>query len=64
MLIYVQDVVSEKSIAINPEHIVSVLTVPEGEHKDKTAVVLLNGNVIVDDEYLELVGRINSELIK
>ena len=62
MLIYVTDALSNTSIAINPEQVISVLVVPEGEHPGKTAAILTQGNVIVNDDFLELVGRINGEL--
>jgi len=62
MLIYVTDVVSNSSVAVNPTHVVSVLSVPEGEHKNKTAIVLVNGNIIVSDPMLDVVGKINGEL--
>jgi hypothetical protein len=62
MLVYVTDVVSNSSVAVNPTHVVSVLAVPEGEHKNKTAIVLVNGNIIVSDPLLDVVGKINGEL--
>jgi hypothetical protein len=62
MLLYVTEVANNTSVAINPTYVVSVLSVPDGEHKDKTAIVLVNGNIIVSDPLLDLVGRINGEL--
>lgn len=68
MLITFTELHSQESIAINPDKIVSVLTVKDDGNPEaskfvgKTAIVLINGNVLVEDEYLEVVGRINGEL--
>jgi hypothetical protein len=68
MLIVFTEFQSKKSVAINPRKVVSVFTVEETEAEEtkqyagRTAIVLVNGNVIVEEEYLETVGRINAEI--
>lgn len=68
MLLLFTEFESKKSVAINPRKVVSVFTVEETDKEEtkryagRTAIVLVNGNVIVEEEYLETVGRINAEL--
>lgn len=62
MLINVKDAKSNEYIAINPDHVVSVFIVPEGEDAGKVAIILTAGNVLVKENYLDLVGRLNGEL--
>lgn len=68
MLVLLTEVHSQDTIAINPDKIVSVLTVkgdgnPEASNfVGKTAVVLINGNVLVEESFVEVVGRLNGEL--
>ena len=54
------DVFSKSSIAINPQHVVAVFTATEGEQKGKTVISIVNGNIAVDEDYLETVGRLNA----
>jgi hypothetical protein len=68
MLVIFTEVESKNSIAINPKTVTSVFTLtrapsPEMEpYKGKTVIVLTNGNIVVEEAYLEVVGRINGEL--
>lgn len=68
MLIYFTEAQSKNSVAINPTQIVSVFTIDKAENQTmaefvgKTAIVLLNGNVVVEEAYLDVVGLINGEL--
>lgn len=68
MLIVFTEFESKKSIAINPTKVVSVFTVEETDKEEtkryagRTAIVLVNGNVIVEEGYLETVGKINAEI--
>ena len=68
MLIVFTEFESKKVVAINPQKVVSVFTVEETDKEEtkryagKTAIVLENGNVLVEEEYLEVVGRINGGL--
>ncbi len=69
MLLILTEADSKKSVALNPDKIVSVFTLEKAETQEmerflgKTAVVLINGNIIVEEDYLTVVGRINSELL-
>jgi hypothetical protein len=62
MLIWLTEIQSKEAVAVNPQYVVSVLKVTEGEHIGKTAVVMQVGNLIVEEELLEVVGSINGEL--
>jgi hypothetical protein len=68
MLITFTEAQSKGPVAINPNQIVSVFTVEKSESEamkpfvGKTAIVFSGGNVIVEDSYLEVVGKINGEL--
>jgi hypothetical protein len=69
MLINFTEIKSKNAIAINPNQVVSVFLVDGSEdanltpYNGKTAIVFTGGNVIVDDSYLDVVGRINGELM-
>jgi uncharacterized protein YlzI (FlbEa/FlbD family) len=68
MLITFTEADLKHPVSINPSHIVSVFTLQNTDSPEtarfvgKTAIVLVNGNVVVDEEYLEVVGRINGEI--
>jgi hypothetical protein len=62
MLLPFTEVKSGQCIAINPKHIVAVFIIGEGDHIGKTGISVLNGQLIVGENYLETIGRINGEL--
>jgi hypothetical protein len=57
-MIYVTDI-SKTKIAINPDHVVAVMPIIEGEHEGKTALGLVNGTIVVEETDIELVGILN-----
>ena len=59
-MIYFTDALSGGKIAINPEYVVAVFKVTDGEHKDKTNVILVNSNVLVAEEDYDVVGQLNA----
>jgi hypothetical protein len=59
-MLYFTEAISKSSVAINPKHIVAVFTATEGEQKGKTVISIVNGNIAVEDDYLETVGRLNA----
>jgi hypothetical protein len=59
-MLHFTESISKSSIAINPKHIVAVFTATEGEQKGKTVVSIVNGNIAIEEEYLEVVGRLNA----
>ena len=62
MLLTFTDAISNNSISINPNYIVAVFVAPEGEQAGKTVIGLSNGNILVSDDYLAVVGQIQAEL--
>jgi len=63
MLIIYTDATTGNSVAINPEHVVCVFTnKDEASGLTSTIINMLNGNIAVTEDYLEVVGRIQSEL--
>lgn len=59
MLVFTE-AISNTSIAINPKHVVAVFSATEGEQKGKTVISIVNGNIAVQEDYLETVGRLNA----
>ena len=59
-MLHFTESISKSSIAINPKHVVAVFTATEGEQKGKTVISIINGNISVDEDYLETVGRLNA----
>ena len=47
------------NVFVNPEYVVAIFTAQDGEHEGKTAITLINGNVLVGDDLLEVVGAVN-----
>ena len=50
------------TISINPKHVVCVFTQTIEDVGTKTVINMLNGNLAVEDDYLDVVGRIQGEL--
>lgn len=58
-MIWLTDVKTEQKIAINPEYVIAVFIATEGDAAGNTFVSLINGNVIVKESDLEVVGMIS-----
>jgi hypothetical protein len=59
MLLYFTELGTKNSLAINPEYVVLVFQKIEDDNKT-TLINMINGNVAVEEDYLETVGRINA----
>jgi len=57
-LIWLTDVKTQAKIAVNPKYIVAVFTAAEGEVEGKTVIGLINGNVVVEENELDVVSQI------
>jgi hypothetical protein len=53
------DATSGGKVAVNSEFVVAVFTAKEGEVSGKTIIGLVNGNVVVDEDEIDVVSRIN-----
>ena len=63
MLLYFTDAINNKSVAINPDHIIAVFVGPEDtELAGKTIINIPSGTLAVVEEFMGVVGRINGEL--
>ncbi len=63
MLIYFTDAMTQKSIAINPTHVIAALESPNNEEiPGNTVVNLITGTVALEEKLLNVVGLINGEL--
>ena len=64
-MIWVTDSVNGHKVAVNPQYIVAVFSIPEttvesetpNPHVGKTAINLTTGSIIVDEDELLIVGR-------
>lgn len=64
MLVQFTDAKSKDSIAINPTHVVAVFSIPSTPDAEgnvnpdagKTVIGVVNGNVLVDESYIHVVG--------
>jgi hypothetical protein len=57
-MIWLTDAKSKQKIAINPKHVVAVFVASESEFVGKTVVGLINGQVVVDETDIEVVGQL------
>jgi len=57
-MIWVTDIVTGNKVALNPEYVVAVFIAPDGENQGKTAINLINGQIIVKETDIEVVGMI------
>jgi hypothetical protein len=62
MFVYFTDATSQQKIAINPDHVVAVFTVQEGDMKGKTAIGVVNGSVLVEESQIEVVGVLQGQV--
>lgn len=62
MLLKLIDCVSGKPVYINPKQVVVVFQVMEGELAGKTAISLTNGNLVVEDNYGEVVNLVQEAM--
>ena len=62
MLLTFTEVVSSSPVAVNPEYVVAVFTAKEGDYVGKTVICVINGSVVVAEDYLEVVGTITANL--
>ena len=60
-MIYVTDAVTKNRVAINPEHVVAVFKIPEGEHANLTGINLVNGSIVCEEDDYAIVAEINNK---
>ena len=62
MLVTFTEALSGNPIAINPTSVVAIFTATDGDQKGKTIIGVSNGSVFVNEEYNDVVGRLQGEL--
>lgn len=62
MLVYFTDAVSGEAVAINPKHVTCVFTAKEGEMQGKTVISVTNGNLVVTEDMVNVVGVLQGQL--
>lgn len=59
-MIWITEVGSGNKIAINPDYVIAVFTIPEGENQGKTAITLTNGNILADESDYDIVAMLKA----
>lgn len=59
-MITVTDAVTKNSVFLNTNHVVAVFEIPEGEHKGKTGVNLINGSIVCEEDMMIIVNEVRS----
>jgi hypothetical protein len=62
MLVYFTDATNQQKVAINPKYVVVVFVLPDGEMKGKTVVGLTNGNIVVEESQIDVVGILQGQM--
>lgn len=69
MLLNFTDAKTKNPIAVNPSHVVAVFIVPNTPDEtgafnpdaNKTVIGVLNGNILVDESFVEVVGQLQGQ---
>lgn len=61
-MIWITDSLNGNKVAINPDYILAVYCIPDGEHQGKTGINMLNGNIIANENDYDVVAMIGNKL--
>lgn len=62
MLVYFTDATNQQEVAVNPKYVVVVFVLPDGEMKGKTVIGLTNGNIVVEESQINVVGVLQGQI--
>jgi hypothetical protein len=62
MLTYFTDATNQQKVAINPKYVVVVFVLPDGDMQGKTVIGLTNGNIVVEEAQIDVVGTLQSQV--
>lgn len=62
MLVYFTDATNQQEVAVNPKYVVVVFILPDGEMKGKTVIGLTNGNIVVEESQINVVGVLQGQM--
>lgn len=58
-MLWLTDGSNGNKVSINPEYVVAVFTLTEGDSVGKTGISLINGTLVVKESDIEVVGLLN-----
>lgn len=59
-MIWITEVGSGNKIAVNPDYVIAVFGITEGENQGKTAITLTNGNILADESDYDIVAMLKA----
>ena len=62
MLVYFTDATNQQQVAVNPKCVVIVFVLPDGDMKGKTVIGLTNGNIVVEESQVNVVGVLQGQI--
>jgi predicted metal-dependent peptidase len=62
MLVYFTDATNQQEVAINPKYVVVVFVLPDGDMQGKTVIGLTNGNIVVEESQIDVVGVLQGQI--
>ena len=62
MLVYFTDATNQQQVAINPKYAVVVFVLPDGDMQGKTVIGLTNGNIVVEESQINVVGVLQGQM--
>jgi predicted metal-dependent peptidase len=62
MLVYFTDATNQQKVAVNPNYVVVVFVLPDGDMQGKTVIGLTNGNIVVEESQIDVVGVLQGQI--
>lgn len=62
MLVYFTDATNQQKVAVNPKYVVVVFVLPDGDMEGKTVIGLTNGNIVVEESQIDVVGILQGQM--
>ena len=62
MLVYFTDATNQQKVAVNPKYVVVVFVLPDGDMEGKTVIGLTNGNIVVEESQIDVVGVLQGQM--
>jgi predicted metal-dependent peptidase len=62
MLVYFTDATNQQEVAVNPKYVVVVFVLPDGDMQGKTVIGLTNGNIVVEESQIDVVGVLQGQM--
>ena len=62
MLVQFTEAFTGNAVSVNPQFVIAVFTAVDGDQKGKTVIGVSNGSVVVNEDYLTVIGTVNGAL--